>query len=178
MEYTPLSFQKQLRRRINDRIGIEPVGAIEVGQVAGLAEPVDPQRAHPHALDRAQPRDRFMSGLPAMMLASRLGFGGFVTAPRTKPWIAAVNGPALAGGCEIALACDQIVAAPQARFGLPEVTLGLLPGIDRSHLRSLFTPEVRYVDVIEGRYFGASVVPDDFDPDHTSRAELAKLGGK
>lgn len=53
--------------------------------------------------------------------------------------------------------------------------LALLPGIDRRHLRSLFTPEVRYVDVIEGRYFGASVVPDDFDPEHATAAQLARL---
>ncbi len=56
----------------------------------------------------------------------RGGFAGFVHAPKSKPWIAAVNGPALAGGCEIALACDLIVAAPAARFGLPEVKRGLI----------------------------------------------------
>jgi enoyl-CoA hydratase/carnithine racemase len=53
-------------------------------------------------------------------------FAGFVDAKRTKPWIAAVNGFALAGGFEIALACDLIVAAKSARFGLPEVSLGLI----------------------------------------------------
>jgi enoyl-CoA hydratase len=45
-----------------------------------------------------------------------------------KPVIAAVNGFALGGGCEIALACDLIFAADSAQFGLPELTLGILPG--------------------------------------------------
>ncbi len=56
----------------------------------------------------------------------RGGFGGFVHATRSKPWIAAVNGPALAGGCELALACDLRVAVPNSRFGLPEVKRGLV----------------------------------------------------
>jgi enoyl-CoA hydratase/carnithine racemase len=54
------------------------------------------------------------------------GFGGFVDAPRTKPWIAAVNGAALAGGFEIVLACDIVVATSSAIFGLPEVKRGLI----------------------------------------------------
>jgi enoyl-CoA hydratase/carnithine racemase len=54
------------------------------------------------------------------------GFAGFAHARRTKPWIASVNGFALAGGLEIALACDMIVAAETASFGLPEVRRGLV----------------------------------------------------
>ena len=54
------------------------------------------------------------------------GFAGFVEHPRSKPWIAAVEGLALAGGFEIALACDVMIASEDGGFGLPEVTRGLL----------------------------------------------------
>jgi enoyl-CoA hydratase len=56
------------------------------------------------------------------------GFAGFTQHPREKPWIAGVVGAGLAGGCEIALACDMIVASDNARFGLPEVKRGLYAG--------------------------------------------------
>ncbi|MFE3291323.1 crotonase/enoyl-CoA hydratase family protein [Rhodococcus sp. NPDC059234] len=54
------------------------------------------------------------------------GFAGLVEATPAKPLIAAVDGPALAGGFEIVLAADLVVAAPTATFGLPEVRRGLV----------------------------------------------------
>jgi enoyl-CoA hydratase len=54
------------------------------------------------------------------------GFAGIVERPPAKPVIAAVEGAAVAGGFEVALACDILVAAENARFGLPEVKRGLV----------------------------------------------------
>jgi enoyl-CoA hydratase len=54
------------------------------------------------------------------------GFAGITTRDFSKPIIAAVNGPALAGGFEIVLSCDLVVAAEGARFGIPEVKRGLM----------------------------------------------------
>ena len=54
------------------------------------------------------------------------GFAGLVTRDFPKPLVAAVNGPALAGGFEIVLSCDLVVAADTARFGVPEVQRGLM----------------------------------------------------
>ncbi|MCX5563882.1 crotonase/enoyl-CoA hydratase family protein [Alcaligenes phenolicus] len=56
------------------------------------------------------------------------GFAGICERPPAKPLIAAVEGYCLAGGFEIALSCDLIVAANSANFGLPEVKRGIVPG--------------------------------------------------
>lgn len=59
---------------------------------------------------------------------ARGGFAGVTERERVLPLIAAVDGPALAGGTEIVLACDLVVASESARFGIPEVKRGLIAG--------------------------------------------------
>jgi enoyl-CoA hydratase len=66
------------------------------------------------------------AGNAGALQTSRGGFAGLVTRERTKPIIAAVDGPALAGGTEIAIACDLIVASSTATFGIPEVKRSLV----------------------------------------------------
>jgi enoyl-CoA hydratase/carnithine racemase len=60
-------------------------------------------------------------------VTQRGGEYGIIRRTRRKPLVAAVEGPALGGGLEIVLACDLVVAAETARFGLPEVTIGVVP---------------------------------------------------
>ncbi len=62
----------------------------------------------------------------ARLSTKRGGFAGLVARERTKPLIAACDGPALAGGTEIVLACDLVVASSAARFGVPEVKRSLV----------------------------------------------------
>jgi enoyl-CoA hydratase len=67
------------------------------------------------------------AGRSSDLHTARGGFAGFVRALRRKPVVAAVHGPALGGGLEIAIACDLIVAAEGATLGLPEVSRSVLP---------------------------------------------------
>jgi enoyl-CoA hydratase len=65
------------------------------------------------------------AGKAASLATARGGFGGVTQRERTKPLIAAVDGPALAGGTEIVLSCDLVVASTTATFGIPEVKRSL-----------------------------------------------------
>ena len=66
------------------------------------------------------------NGRAASLSTARGGFAGITRRARNTPIIAAVDGPALAGGTEITLACDLIVASRSATFGIPEVKRGLV----------------------------------------------------
>lgn len=72
---------------------------------------------------------KFMAGASSAQMRAN-GFVELFEGLRklSKPLIAAVSGFALGGGCELALACDLIMASETARFGQPEVTIGVIPG--------------------------------------------------
>lgn len=67
-------------------------------------------------------------GRSAALRTKQGGFAGLVDRQTAKPWIAAVGGPAVAGGLEIMLSCDIVVASRTAHFALPEVKRGLIAG--------------------------------------------------
>jgi enoyl-CoA hydratase len=84
------------------------------------------------------------------------GLAGIAITPPRKPMIAAVEGYAVAGGCEIALACDLIVSARDARFGLPEVKRSLVAaGGGLLRLPERIPAGIAMEYALTGRSFGA-----------------------
>lgn len=78
-----------------------------------------------------------------------------VTATR-KPWIAAVAGYALGGGCEVAMMADMIIAADSAKFGQPEIKLGVSPGMGGSQRMALAVGKAKAMDMcLTGRMMDA-----------------------
>ncbi|MCB4825393.1 enoyl-CoA hydratase-related protein [Roseicella aerolata] len=84
--------------------------------------------AGPHAFCAGADLKEVSAGNSKSLSTEKGGFGGFVRAQRTKLWIAAAQGHALAGGLELLLACDLAVAAETANLGLPEVKRSLVAG--------------------------------------------------
>lgn len=88
------------------------------------------------------------AGRRASLRTERGGFAGLAYARRSKPWIAAVEGKALAGGFEMVLACDLIVASREASFGLPEVKRCLIAAAGGLHRLRRRVPYVLAVEML------------------------------
>jgi enoyl-CoA hydratase len=115
----------EARNAVNDEVadGIESAidrleadDALWVGILAGV----------PPVFSAGADLKMINAGQGAKLSTERGGFGGITKRERSKPIIAAVDGPALAGGTELVLSCDLVVASTSARFGLPEVKRSLV----------------------------------------------------
>jgi enoyl-CoA hydratase len=142
------SMSSAVRYRVDGHVAIitldrpEARNAVNGAITSGLEAAVDEMEADNEvwvgiltASTEGQTRPVFCAGMDLKALNSgearassttRGGFAGFVYRERRKPVIAAVDGLATAGGCELVLACDLVVASEQASFGLAEVKRNLV----------------------------------------------------
>ena len=127
---------------------------------------------------------------PATMMDDFMGGDWHAVPHCKKPVIAAVAGYALGGGCELALACDIILAADTARFGLPEITLGVIPGAGGTQRLTRAVGKAKAMEMIlSGRFMTAEeaeranlvsrVVPegDLMEEAMTLAAKIADMSG-
>ncbi len=120
------------------------------------------------------------------LMGDFVGIWDRISASR-KPKIAAVSGFALGGGCELALICDFIIAAESAKFGQPEIRLGVIPGIGGTQRLTRAVGKAKAMDlVLTGRMMDAAeaercglaarVVPSDKLMDEALAAAAAIAG--
>jgi enoyl-CoA hydratase len=105
---------------------ITVVGEIELSDEIRVVAITGAGKAFVAGADIAEMKD--MTPAQAHAFAELGGNLGETIRDSSKPYVAAVNGFALGGGCELALACDFIYASDKAKFGQPEVKLGVIPG--------------------------------------------------
>ena len=116
----------EARNAVNGAVAKGLEAAVERAESDGDTWAVVLTGAGPHAFCAGADLKEVSAGRVSDLATEKGGFAGFVRAPRTKPWIAAAQGHALAGGLELLLACDLAVAAEGATFGLPEVKRSLV----------------------------------------------------
>jgi len=127
---------------------IDAFAAYEADQAQGCAVVTGSEKAFAAGADIKEMSNRGFSEM-----FGENYFGGFdrVVATR-KPWIAAVAGFALGGGCELAMMADFIIAADTAKFGQPEVKLGVAPGMGGSQRLTRAVGKAKAMDMcISGR---------------------------
>ena len=127
---------------------IDAFAAYEADQTQGCAVVTGSEKAFAAGADIKEMSNRGFSEM-----FGENYFGGFdrVVATR-KPWIAAVAGFALGGGCELAMMADFIIAADTAKFGQPEVKLGVAPGMGGSQRLTRAVGKAKAMDMcISGR---------------------------
>src|SRR5215217_6092461 len=130
-----------LNRRVMEDDGVGAVVFTGAGEKAFVA-----------GADIGELRERtILDGLAAAMQRLYDEIEGF-----EKPTIAAVNGYALGGGCELAMACDIRIAAENARFGLPETALSIIPGAGGTQRLARLVGKGRAIEmVLTGRMISA-----------------------
>ena len=120
------------------------IGAVVItGSERAFAAGADIKEMQPKTYIDASSEDLF-AGWDAMLRAR-------------KPIIAAVAGYALGGGCELAMMCDFIIAGDNAKFGQPEITLGVMPGMGGSQRLTRFVGKSKAMDMcLTGRMMDAA----------------------
>lgn len=161
-------------------------GAVSVGLAAALDELDSDDRLHVGVLTGAGGTFSAGMDLKAFIRGDQIvvgdrGLGGLTKQPPRKPLVAAVEGWALAGGFEMLLACDLIVAGETARFGVPEVKRALVAGAGAALLLAQRIPQALALEILlTGEPFDAARALDlglvnRVVPEGDALAEAVKL---